>query len=197
MQVSAHTRAVADRAEADAELSFLLYNQGQTYDPKILIVEHYPYIQGSAEPGVRWGSLSVNPRFSLTSDELTATRMVRAEVRVDGQILNAPWVVTHNPRAFGGSGYARSVKVGMAEPNLMFSMGTPVHGKLTAAMAAGRSVTLTLYDAAGQARTYTLMCRACGTCRARWRVRRALRLDQANHHMPATAIAAPSSAVAR
>lgn len=130
--------------------SFFAYDKGETYIPEILIIERDDYIYDySADSSyVQWGNLRVNPRFSITNEELRANKIVKAEVTVDGRPLVSDWLITHNKNAFG-SGFAGIAKVELSR------RPKGEHGKVVAAMAAGRTVMLTLHDSGGLARSYT------------------------------------------
>lgn len=134
--------------------AFFSYDRGQEYQPELLIVERDDHIYDANEDSsyVQWGALRVVPRFSLENDDLRPTQMVRADVAVDGVPLRANWQVQHNKAQYGSGPFTSFVKVELSR--YATAKGGREHGRVAAAMAAGRSVTLTLYDAAGQARQY-------------------------------------------
>ena len=130
--------------------SFFAYDKGETYIPEILIIERDDHIYNSVAESsyVQWGSLRVNPRFSITNEELRAYKIIKAEVTVDGRPLVSDWLITHN-QGYGGGGNAGIVKLELSR------RPKGEHGKVVAAMAAGRTVMLTLHDSAGLVRTYS------------------------------------------
>ncbi len=134
--------------------AFIAYNRGQKYRGELLIVERDDHIYDANEDSsyVQWGALRVAPRFSLENDDLTPSQMVRAEVAVDGMPIRANWQVTHNKAQYTAGPFTKFVKVELSR--YATAKGGREHGKVAAAMAAGRIVTLTLYDAGRQARQY-------------------------------------------